>query len=79
MKNNIIPIDIVNSTKDNMLEYYLSVIFDRAIADIDDGLKPVQRAIIIAMYKSGFFSNKPHVKCAKVTGQVIADIHPHGK
>lgn len=76
---NIIDKDIKDLQKENMLEYFLSVLYDRSISDIRDGLKPVQRAILWDMYSSGYSSNKPHVKCAKVSGSVIGNLHPHGR
>jgi len=53
------------------------LMYDRAIPDIRDGCKPVQMYILWSCYSSGFFPNKPHVKCAKIAGDVIASFHPH--
>jgi len=77
MAENVIKKDIVDIQKDNMLQYMLSLMYDRAIPDIRDGLKPVQKFILWSCYSSGFFPNKPHVKCAKIAGDVIANYHPH--
>jgi len=77
MAENVIQKDIIDVQKDNMLQYMLSLMYDRAIPDIRDGLKPVQKFILWSCYNSGFFPNKPHVKCAKIAGDVIANFHPH--
>lgn len=59
--------------------YAMSVIKGRALPDIRDGLKPVQRRILFAMYESGYRYNKPFKKCARVTGEVLGKYHPHGE
>ena len=64
--------------KKDFLIYAQEVNQNRAFPDAKDGLKPSQRAILWEMYKRGYSSNKPHVKCAKVDGGVIANWHPHG-
>jgi len=76
--SNIIERSVVDVSREKMLQYFKSIIFDRAISDIRDGLKPVHRCIVYDAYESGFLHNKPHVKCAKVVGNVIATKHPHG-
>ncbi|MDD3383005.1 MAG: DNA topoisomerase IV subunit A, partial [Bacilli bacterium] len=58
--------------------YSRYIIQDRAIPDVRDGLKPVQRRILFAMYKLGIFSNKPFKKSARIVGEVIGKYHPHG-
>ena len=62
----------------NSLEYGVSVNSDRAIPDAKSGLKPVARRIMYDMYINGYFNNKPHVKSAKVYGDVMGRFHPHG-
>jgi len=64
--------------KDSYLDYAMSVIIGRAIPDIRDGLKPVQRRIIYAMSEMGMTYDKPHKKCARVVGEVLGKFHPHG-
>ncbi len=60
------------------MEYSMSVIVSRALPDVRDGLKPVHRRILWGMHVSGFRPDRPHVKCARVTGDVMANYHPHG-
>lgn len=62
----------------NSLEYGVSVNSDRAIPDAKSGLKPVAKRIMYDMYVNGYFNNKPHVKSAKVYGDVMGRFHPHG-
>lgn len=56
----------------------MSVIVGRALPDVRDGLKPVQRRILYAMHELGLHPNKPHRKCARVVGEVLGKFHPHG-
>ena len=58
--------------------YAKEIIQDRAIPDVRDGLKPVQRRILYAMYKAGNTHDKPHIKCAATVGDVLGKFHPHG-
>jgi DNA gyrase/topoisomerase IV subunit A len=60
------------------LDYAMSVIIGRAIPDIKDGLKPVHRRVLYAMYESGTTHNKPYKKSARIVGDVIGKFHPHG-
>ncbi len=60
------------------LDYAMSVIIGRAIPDIKDGLKPVHRRVLYAMYETGTYHNKPHKKSARIVGDVIGKYHPHG-
>ena len=60
------------------LDYAMSVIIGRAIPDIKDGLKPVHRRVLYAMYESGTYHNKPYKKSARIVGDVIGKFHPHG-
>jgi DNA gyrase subunit A len=60
------------------IEYSMSVIISRALPDVRDGLKPVQRRILYAMLRLGLLHNRPFNKCAKVVGEVLGNYHPHG-
>jgi DNA gyrase subunit A len=75
---NIQPINIEDEMRRSYLDYSMSVIIGRALPDIRDGLKPVHRRILYAMHDMGLLSNKKHVKCAKVVGEVLGKYHPHG-
>ncbi len=70
--------DLVNELGTNFIEYAVAVNTDRAIPDARTGLKPVAKRILYGTYDQGFKSNKPHVKCANIVGNVMADWHPHG-
>ncbi len=70
--------DIAEELKDAYLDYAMSVIVGRAIPDVRDGLKPVQRRILYSMYEMNLTHDKPHVKCARVVGHVLGHYHPHG-
>ncbi|MHA2280782.1 MAG: DNA gyrase subunit A [Promethearchaeota archaeon] len=61
------------------IDYAMSVVVGRAIPDVRDGLKPVQKRIIYAMAESGWDVRSPHVKCAKIVGQVLGNYHPQGE
>ena len=74
----IIPRDIEEEVKDSYLNYAMSVIVGRALPDVKDGLKPVHRRILYAMYEDGLLHNRPFRKCATVVGNVIGRYHPHG-
>lgn len=74
----IFEVDISDELKDSYLRYALSVIISRAIPDVRDGLKPVQRRIIYAMYTTGNHYNKPYKKSARIVGEVLGKYHPHG-
>ena len=63
---------------DRFGRYSKYIIQDRAIPDVRDGLKPVQRRILFAMYRLGIFYNKPYKKSARIVGEVIGKYHPHG-
>ena len=62
----------------SFLEYSMSVIVSRALPDVRDGLKPVHRRILYGMWDTGLRPDRPHVKCAKVVGDVMGRFHPHG-
>ena len=78
MESNITLTDLVNELGTNFIEYAVAVNTDRAIPDAKTGLKPVAKRIIYGAYDQGFSSKKPHVKCANIVGNVMADWHPHG-
>ena len=77
-KNNYKPIHIYDEMSSSYLSYAMSVIVSRALPDVRDGLKPVHRRIIFAMYKGGFDWSKQFRKSARVVGDVIGKYHPHG-
>ena len=64
--------------RSSMISYAEDVILDRALPRVEDGLKPVQRRILFAMYEMGLTPDKPHRKCAKIVGDVLGRFHPHG-
>ena len=70
--------DIINELGTNFIEYAVAVNTDRSIPNATDGLKPVAKRILYSAFDCGFRSDKPHVKCASVVGNVMADWHPHG-
>jgi len=69
---------IEDEVKKRYLDYSMSVITGRALPDVRDGLKPVQRRILYSMWKSGTFSNKPYIKSARIVGNCMGRFHPHG-
>ena len=74
----IIPVDIESEMKKSFIEYAMSVIIDRALPDVRDGLKPVHRRILYSMFTQGFTPDKSHRKCATTVGDVLGRFHPHG-
>lgn len=74
----IIPVEIQNEMKKSFIDYAMSVIADRALPDVRDGLKPVHRRILYAMYQLGFTPDKAYRKCATTVGEVLGKYHPHG-
>ena len=74
----IVDIDVTAEMEASFLEYAYSVIYSRALPDARDGLKPVQRRILFSMGEMGVTPDKGHVKCARVVGQVMGSLHPHG-
>jgi DNA gyrase subunit A len=74
----ILDVDIDQKMRESYLEYSLSVIISRAIPDVRDGLKPVQRRVMVAMNDLGLQPGKPYRKCAKITGDTTGNYHPHG-
>ena len=77
-EENIIDIDVTEEMRGSYLEYAYSVIYQRALPDARDGLKPVQRRILYQMSEMGLTPQRAHVKCAQVIGQVMGQLHPHG-
>lgn len=80
MKNNdtIIRVDFSEEMRTAFRDYAISVIIDRALPDVRDGLKPVQRRILYAMSQLGLEPNKPHRKSARIVGDTMGKFHPHG-
>lgn len=74
----IIEVPIEEEVRQSYIDYAMSVIVGRAIPDVRDGLKPVQRRILYAMYDMGLFPEKPFVKSARIVGTVLGYYHPHG-
>ncbi|RKW64228.1 MAG: DNA gyrase subunit A [Riemerella sp.] len=74
----LIPINIVDEMKSSYIDYSMSVIVSRALPDVRDGLKPVHRRVLYGMYDLGVFSNKKHLKSARIVGDVLGKYHPHG-
>jgi DNA gyrase subunit A len=75
---NIQAVHIEDELKSSFLDYSMSVIVSRALPDIRDGLKPVHRRILYAMYQLKNFQNRPYLKSARIVGDVIGRFHPHG-
>ena len=75
---NIVDIDVASEMEHSFLEYAYSVIYTRALPDARDGLKPVQRRILYMMDQMGLSPDKGHVKSARVVGEVMGKLHPHG-
>ena len=74
----IFPVNIQEEVSQSFLDYSLSVITDRALPDVRDGLKPVHRRILYSMFEEGMLSTKAHVKSAKAVGAIMGNYHPHG-
>ncbi|GGM97500.1 DNA gyrase subunit A [Thermus composti] len=74
----ILPVEITEELKQSFINYAMSVIVDRALPDVRDGLKPVQRRILFGAYQEGVLPNRKHVKSAKIVGEVMGKYHPHG-
>ena len=72
------PIEFQEEMERSYLEYAMSVIVARALPDVRDGMKPVHRRILYGMWDTGLRPDRPHVKCAKVVGDVMGRFHPHG-
>ena len=74
----IVDVDVAAEMEDSFLQYAYSVIYARALPDARDGLKPVQRRILYQMAEMGLRPDRPYVKSARVTGEVMGKLHPHG-
>ena len=72
------PVDIEEEMKSSYLDYAMSVIVSRALPDVRDGLKPVQRRVLYAMDGLGLRHNSPYKKSARIVGEVMGKYHPHG-
>jgi DNA gyrase subunit A len=75
----VLPVEITEELKQSFINYAMSVIVDRALPDVRDGLKPVQRRILFAAYQEGVLPGRKHVKSAKIVGEVMGKYHPHGE
>ena len=75
---NMKEVNISSEMRDDFLSYSMSVIIDRALPDVRDGMKPVHRRVLWAMFDAGFTPEKPHVKSANIVGEVMGKYHPHG-
>ncbi|MCP5266172.1 MAG: DNA gyrase subunit A [Burkholderiaceae bacterium] len=73
-----LPISLEEEMRRSYLDYAMSVIVGRALPDVRDGLKPVHRRVLYAMYEANNVWNRPYVKCARVVGDVMGKFHPHG-
>lgn len=77
--DNITDVEYSELMDQSYINYSMSVITDRAVPDVRDGLKPVQRRVLYDMYKQHLNHNKPYKKCAKIVGDVLGRFHPHGE
>lgn len=71
-------VEIEEEMKRSYIDYAMSVIIGRALPDVRDGLKPVQRRILYAMHEMGMYPDRPYKKCARIVGEVLGKYHPHG-
>jgi DNA gyrase subunit A len=74
----ILPVLMEDEMRDSYLDYSMSVIVSRALPDVRDGMKPVHRRILYAMYELGMTPNRPYKKSARIVGEVLGKYHPHG-
>src|SRR6056297_4081107 len=74
----LIKINIEDEMKSAYIDYSMSVIVSRALPDVRDGLKPVQRRVLFGMSELGLYSNKSYKKSARIVGEVLGKYHPHG-
>lgn len=79
MPENIIEMELSSVLGRSFLNYAMSVIVDRALPDVADGLKPVQRRILYSMYDQGLTPDKAYRKSAATVGDVLGRLHPHGR
>ncbi|HUL92332.1 MAG TPA: DNA gyrase subunit A [Burkholderiales bacterium] len=73
-----LPVSLEEEMRRSYLDYAMSVIVGRALPDVRDGLKPVHRRVLFAMFEANNVWNRPYVKCARVVGEVLGKYHPHG-
>ncbi len=78
VQEKIQPIEIEEEIRYSYLDYAMSVIVSRALPDVRDGLKPVQRRVLYTMYELGLLHNRPYKKCARIVGETLGKYHPHG-
>ena len=76
--NRITDVKLTSQMKNSFLDYAMSVIVSRALPDVRDGLKPVQRRILYGMNELGVTPDKPYKKSARIVGDVMGKFHPHG-
>ena len=74
----VIPVNITDELKSSYMDYAMSVIVGRALPDARDGLKPVHRRTLYAMFRLNNEWNRPHLKSARIVGEVMGKYHPHG-
>src|SRR3970282_1631532 len=75
---NRFPVNIEDEMKRSYMDYAMSVIIGRALPDVRDGLKPVHRRVLYAMFREGLLSTRAYSKCAGIVGEVLKKYHPHG-
>ena len=79
LEGKIEPMELEDEMRSSFIDYAMSVITDRALPDVRDGLKPSQRRVLVAMHDLGLAPNKAHRKCAKIAGDTSGNYHPHGE
>jgi DNA gyrase subunit A len=79
LEGKIEPVQLEDEMRSSFIDYAMSVITDRALPDVRDGLKPSQRRVLVAMNDLGLAPNKQHRKCAKIAGDTSGNYHPHGE
>jgi DNA gyrase subunit A len=77
-RDRVEPVDLQQEMQRSYIDYAMSVIVGRALPEVRDGLKPVHRRVLYAMYDQGFRPDRSYVKCARVVGEVMGNYHPHG-
>lgn len=77
-ESRVLPVNIEHEVQKSFLEYSMSVIVSRALPDVRDGMKPIHRRIMYALYDQGMTHDKPHKKSANIVGEVMGKYHPHG-
>ena len=78
LNSKVINVDIDKEMRKSFLDYSMSVIISRALPDVRDGLKPVQRRVLYSIVELGNTADTPHRKCARIVGDTIGKYHPHG-